>query len=90
MIGQYLIGGRIMNTDKVRNRMSLGLVVGTIAGAAAAFFLAPRKGTETQKDLARKLNHFAQKSILKTQDTLIKFEDALESDLDKEEENLYL
>lgn len=79
-----------MNTDKTRNLISLGLVVGTIAGAGAAFFLAPRKGTDTQKSLARKLNNFTQKSILKTQDTLIKFEEALESDMKQNQENIYL
>ena len=41
-----------MSKNKTRNLMSLGLIVGTIAGAAGAFFLAPQKGTDTKKDLA--------------------------------------
>lgn len=76
-----------MTTNKRRNLISLGLVVGTIAGAAAAYFLAPRKGTETQKNLARKANEVTQKSILKTQDALIDFEVALEKSLRADEEN---
>lgn len=67
-----------MTTDKRRNLISLGLVIGTIAGAAAAYFLAPRKGTDTQKNLARKANEVTQRSIIKTQDALIDFEVALE------------
>lgn len=69
--------------------MSLGLVIGTIAGATGAFFLAPKKGTETKKELAKKLNHLTQKSILKTQEALIKFEGVMESGMDDDDSNLY-
>lgn len=78
-----------MDTNKTRNLISLGLVIGTIAGAAGAFFLAPKKGTETKKQLARKMNHLTQKSILKTQEALIKFEGAVESSMDNDDSNIY-
>lgn len=70
-----------MNIDKRRNLISLGLVIGTLAGAAAAFFHAPTKGTDTKKMLARKANDVTQKSITKTQDILIDLEVALEGSL---------
>lgn len=78
-----------MDRNKTRNLMSLGLVIGTIAGATGAFFLAPKKGTETKKELAKKLNHLTQKSILKTQEALIKFEGVMESGMDDDDSNLY-
>ena len=78
-----------MNKDRTRNLISLGLVVGTVVGAAGAFFLAPQKGTDTKKNLAKKLNHLTQKSILKTQEALITFETAMESSMENDEENLY-
>lgn len=70
-----------MTTDKRRNLISLGLVIGTLAGAVAAYFYAPRKGTDTKKMLARKANEVTQKSIIKTQDALIDLEVALERNL---------
>jgi len=72
-----------MQTDRERNLLSWGIVFGTIAGAAAAYFFAPRRGDETKKILARKLNSVTQKSISKTQEKLIDLEVALERDIDK-------
>ena len=69
--------------------MSLGLIVGTIAGAAGAFFLAPQKGTDTKKDLAYRLNDLTQKSILKTQEGLLKFEEAMEKNMSNDENKYY-
>lgn len=73
-----------MSSSKQRSLISLGLIVGTISGAAAAYFLAPRKGDETKKIMAKKMNHYTQKSILQAQSKLIDFEQALENSLDKE------
>lgn len=69
--------------------MSLGLIIGTIAGAAGAFFLAPKKGIDTKKELARKMNHLTQKSILKTQEGLLKFEETMETNLNNDQSNYY-
>jgi len=69
--------------------MSLGLIIGTIAGAAGAFFLAPQKGTDTKKDIANKMNHLAQKSILKTQEGLLKFEKTMETKMNDDDRNYY-
>jgi len=72
-----------MQTDRERNLLSWGIVLGTIAGATAAYFFAPRRGDETKKILARKLNSVTQKSISKTQEKLIDLEIALERDINK-------
>lgn len=69
--------------------MSLGLIIGTIAGAIGAFFFAPQKGTDTKKDLAKKMNHLTQKSILKTQEGLLKFEKTMETKIDDDNQNYY-
>ncbi len=63
-----------MVSRKTKNLTSLGLTVGVLSGAVAAYFLAPQKGTDTQKMLVRKANNIAQKSIYKVQDALIRFE----------------
>lgn len=73
-----------MSSSKQRAIISLGLIVGTIGGAAAAYFLAPRKGDETKKIVAKKANHYTQKSILHAQSKLIDFEQALEKSLYKD------
>ena len=78
-----------MNKNKTRNLMSLGLIIGTIAGAAGTFFLAPKKGTDTKKMLARKANHLTQKSILKTQESLLKFEETMETNINNDQSNYY-
>ena len=78
-----------MNKNKTRNLISLGLIIGTIAGAAGAFFLAPKKGTDTKKELARKMNHLTQKSILKTQEGLLKFEEMMETNINNDQSNYY-
>lgn len=67
-----------MKTGKTRVLASLGLTVGLLSGAVAAYFLAPRKGTDTQKILIEKGNQLAQKSIRKLEEGLIQFEVALE------------
>jgi len=72
-----------MQTDRERNLLSWGIVLGTIAGAATAYFFAPQRGDETKKILARKLNSVTQKSISKTQEKLIDLEIALERDINK-------
>lgn len=74
-----------MRTNKQRNLLSLGLIFGTIGGALAAYFFAPRRGEETKKILAKKMNHFTQKAILQTQSKLIDFEQAVENSLEQEE-----
>lgn len=67
-----------MNTRKQRNLLSLGLVVGAIGGAVAAYFYAPQNGDKTKEMLAKRANNFAQTSILRTQNTLINIEKRLE------------
>lgn len=67
-----------MASNKNKTLASSGLVVGLLAGAAAAFFLAPRRGVDTQKKMALKVNELAQKTIAKAQNGLLKFEDTLE------------
>lgn len=79
-----------MNIDKRRNLVSLGLVIGTLAGAAVAFFYAPTNGTNTKKMLARKANDVTQKSITKTQDVLIDLEVALERSLRSDDKDITL
>lgn len=81
-----------MSSNTERNLLSWGIVLGAVTGAVAAYFLAPKSGDETKKVIARKLNSFSQKSIVKTQDLLINLEGALEKDLDKdiiEQEKVY-
>jgi len=80
-----------MNARRQRGTISFGLIVGTIGGALAAYFLAPRRGDETKKIVARKMNHYTQKSILHAQSALINFEQALEKSLEKNgKEDFYL
>ncbi len=74
-----------MTTDKRRNLLSLGLVVGALVGAIAAYFYAPKKGADTQKILARKGNQYAQTMILKTQEGLLQIEKAIEDSMGKNE-----
>lgn len=71
-----------MNSSRQRSLISLGLILGTIGGAAAAYFLAPRRGEETKKIVAKRLNHYSQKSILQAQSKLIDFEQAMQRSLD--------
>lgn len=73
-----------MSASKQRSLISLGLIVGTIGGAAAAYFLAPKKGDETKKIVSKKLNHYTQKSILHAQSKLIDFEQAMQKSLDND------
>jgi len=77
-----------MQTNRERNLLSWGIVFGTLAGAAAAYFLAPRKGTETKIIVAEKLNSMTQKSISKTQEKLIDLEVALERSIDKNKNSM--
>lgn len=74
-----------MQTDRERNLISWGIVLGSITGAVAAYFLAPQRGPETKKMVAEKLNHFTQKSILQTQSALIDFEMTMEKSIEEEE-----
>lgn len=73
-----------MQTNRERNLLSWGIVFGSIVGAAAAYFLAPRRGEETKKILAKNVNRFTQTSILRTQNALINFEQAIEPDEQEE------
>lgn len=73
-----------MQSKKKRFLTNFGLIVGILSGAVAAYFLAPKKGTDTQKALVKKANKLTQKSITKVQDGLIQFEVALQ-DTDRED-----
>lgn len=77
-----------MRPGKKKATISLGLILGTIGGAVAAYFLAPKRGDETKKIVARKMNHLTQKSILHAQSKLINFEQALEKSLEKEDQTI--
>lgn len=74
-----------MQTNRERNLVSWGIIFGSIVGATAAYFLAPRNATDTKKILAKNLNRFTQKSILKTQTALIDFETAMEKSIEEDE-----
>ena len=73
-----------MQTGRERNLLNWGIIFGSIAGATAAYFLAPRKGDETKKIVAKNLNRFTQTSILRAQNALIHFEQVMEIDEDKQ------
>lgn len=73
-----------MESKKKRLLSSFGLSVGIISGAVAAYFLAPKKGTDTQQMLIKNANKITQKSIAKVQEVLIQFEVALQ-DTDRED-----
>ncbi len=80
-----------MISGKQRNLLSFGLIFGTVGGALAAYFLAPKRGDETKKIVATKVNHLTQKSILHVQSKLIDFEQAMEKSLmNDEKEDYYL
>lgn len=72
-----------MNSKKNGFLIRLGLTVGIVSGAVAAYFLAPKKGTDTQKLLVKNANKLTQKSISKIQEGLIQFEVALQ-EIDRE------
>lgn len=65
-------------SGKRRGLAGLGLTIGLLSGAVAAYFLAPRKGKHTQKMIVEKANELTQKSIRKLEDGLISLEVALE------------
>lgn len=67
-----------MKSRKKRFLANFGLTVGIISGAVAAYFLAPKKGVDTQKILVKNANKITQKSISKVQEGLIQFEVALQ------------
>lgn len=73
-----------MQSKKKRFLTNLGLTVGILSGAVAAYFLAPKKGIDTQKMLVKNANKITQKSITKVQEGLIQFEVALQ-DTDRED-----
>lgn len=66
-----------MKSKKKGFLIRFGLTVGIVSGAVAAYFLAPKKGTVTQKLLVKNANKLAQQSINKLQEGLIQFEVAL-------------
>lgn len=66
-----------MKAGKKRLLASLGISIGLISGGIAAYFLAPRKGRETQKILISKANKITQKSINKLDETLFYLEELL-------------
>lgn len=68
-----------MKSRKKRILTSFGLTVGILSGAVAAYFLAPKKGTDTQKMLVKNANKITQQSIAKLQEGLIQFEVALQN-----------
>ena len=67
-----------MHSKKKRFLTNFGLILGILSGATAAYFLAPKKGTDTQKLLVKNANKLTQKSIAKAQEGLIQFEVALQ------------
>ena len=67
-----------MQSKKKRYLTNFGLIVGILSGAVAAYFLAPKKGKDTQKVLVKSANRITQKSIAKVQEGLIQFEVALQ------------
>lgn len=73
-----------MKSRKNRFLANFGLTVGIISGGVAAYFLAPKKGTDTQKMIVKNANKIAQKSISKVQEGLIQFEVALQ-EMDRED-----
>lgn len=77
-----------MQTDRERNLISWGIILGSIVGGLAAYFYAPQKGTDTKKQLATKFNHLTQKTILQTQKGLIDFEQAVEKSIEKDRNSL--
>lgn len=84
------IGGLSMQTRRDKNLLSLGIILGTITGAVVAYFFAPQDGEKTKKDIAKNLNNFTQSSILKTQNALIQFEQALEKSKREDDTKLNL
>lgn len=67
-----------MKINRQRNLMSLGIVVGALTGAVAAYLLAPQDGKQTKVNIAKKVNNLTQTSILKTQEKLIQLESVLD------------
>lgn len=67
-----------MIKKRQRNLLQLGLVVGALGGAVAAYFYAPQNGDKTKAMIAKRLNNFTQTSILRTQSALIQIEQKLE------------
>lgn len=57
-----------------KNILGAGFIIGTIIGAATTFFMAPKNGVETQKNLIKILNNLFQKTIVRTQNLLLNFE----------------
>lgn len=66
-----------MKAGKKRLLASFGISIGLISGGIAAYFLAPRKGRDTQKILIKKANKITQKSINKLDETLFYLEELL-------------
>ena len=79
IVNRYQMEGCKMNTNRQRNLLSLGLIVGAIGGAVAAYFYAPQNGDKTKTMIAKRVNNFTQTSILRTQSALIKIEQKLEN-----------
>lgn len=67
-----------MKAGKKRLLASLGITIGLISGGVAAYFLAPRKGKDTQKILINKANQISQKSIIQLEKTLFYLEELLD------------
>lgn len=68
-----------MQSRKTRFLTAFGLTVGMLSGAIAAYFLAPKKGKDTQKILMKQANQVTQKSIKTVQKGLLQFEGALKN-----------
>lgn len=77
-----------MQTDRERDLISWGIIIGSIVGGLAAYFYAPQRGADTKKQLATKFNHLTQKTILQTQSSLIDFEQAMEKSIEKDRKPL--
>lgn len=78
IVNGYQMEGCKMYKKRQRNLLQLGLVVGALGGAVAAYFYAPQNGDKTKAMIAKRLNNFTQTSILRTQSALIQIEQKLE------------
>ena len=58
--------------------LGVGVIVGVLTGAAAAYFYAPQDGKRIKAMLAKRFNNVTQESIIKVQTALIQLEHKLE------------
>ena len=72
------IGGLKMSRKNGNKLLGVGVIVGVLTGAAAAYFYAPQDGKRTKAMLAKRFNNVTQESIIKVQTALIQLEQKLE------------